>query len=69
MRDLTMTTIENDLVMAYTTDNYSKVVIDIENQDDAMPDKPYTVLHLTPQEAATLGVRLIALATFCDDEE
>ena len=68
MQDLTMTTFENDLVMIYTTDGYRKVVIDIEEQDNAVPTK-FTVVHLTPDEAARIGMRLIALATFCKEEE
>lgn len=67
MKDFSFTTHENDLIQVYTANGYSTVVLEVEEQDNQVPKK-YSVLHLSPSEAATLGVRLIALASFCDDE-
>lgn len=67
LNNLNLTTKNNELVSVYTRGNYERVVLDIEDQEDPKHPK-YIVLTLTPQEAATIGTRLLAMATFCDDE-
>ena len=65
MRDMRFTTSDNELIQVYTANGYSQVVLEIEDQDHLV-DPKFTVLHLRPQEAATLGTRLIALAAICE---
>lgn len=66
MLDMRFTTSDNELIQVYTANGYSQVILEIEDQDHIASPR-FTVLNLTPQEAATLGTRLIALATICDD--